>query len=218
MRRVASGNTFSSLGEEFHIGGSTLLAFDKKIWKWFRKEYWTTWVVGVSGVGFDIASIEKEEKLFRQMGLPGFITCMDGVHFAWERAPYQVRWQYIGKEGYPTVVVNLHCTATGWIKYAITIFAGATNDKTIVRSDKLVSKMRADPLFLERTWPTAALDSTGAPHVLNGCMSLCDGGYHNWLETMSGMKTVTNPMETRWTVRYTTSRLLRYVCVGHATL
>jgi hypothetical protein len=24
--------------------------------------------------------------------------------------------------------------------------------------------------------------------VLNGCMSLCDGGYHNWLETMSGRK------------------------------
>jgi hypothetical protein len=66
MRRVASGNTFSSLGEEFHIGGSTLLTFDKKFWKWFLKEYWTTWVVGVSGVGFDdIVSIEKEEKLFR---------------------------------------------------------------------------------------------------------------------------------------------------------
>jgi hypothetical protein len=92
MRCVASGNTFICLGEELHIGGSTLLAFDKKFWKWFRKEYWTTWVVGVSDVGFDdIASIEKEEKLFRQMGLPGFITCMDVVHFVWEHTPYQVR-------------------------------------------------------------------------------------------------------------------------------
>ncbi len=92
MWSVASGNTFIILGEEFHIGGSTLFAFDKKIWKWFRKEYWTTWVVVVSVVGFDdIVSIEKEEKLFRQMGLPGFITCMDDVHFAWEHSPYQVR-------------------------------------------------------------------------------------------------------------------------------
>jgi hypothetical protein len=150
--------------------------------------------------------------LFRQMVLPGFITCMDDVHFAWERAPYQVRWHYIGKEGYPTIVVNLHSTDTTWIKYATTIFAVVTNDKTIVHSDKLVSKMRADPLFLERTWPTTALDSTGAPHVLNDCMSLCDGGYHNWLETVSGMKTTTNDMETRWTDRYTTSRLSHYVC------
>ncbi len=135
MRRVASGNTFSILGEEFHIGDSTLLTFDKKFWKWFRQEYWTTWVVGVSGVGFDdITSMEKEEKLFRQMGLPGFITCMDGVHFAWECTPYQVRWKY---------------------KDDTTIFAGATNDKTIVLCDKLVSKMCDDPLFLERTCPTA---------------------------------------------------------------
>ena len=220
MRRVASGNTFASLGEEFHKGGSTLHSFDSKFWNSFRnfnavqdrKEYWSTWVGGVSGVGFDdIASIQHEEKLFRQMGLPGFITCMDGVHFAWERAPYQIRWQYIGKEGYPSIVVNLHCTATGWIKYATTVFAGATNDKTIVRSDELVRKMRTDPLFLDRMWNTAALDSSGAPHVLHGCMALCDGGYHNWLETMSVMNTATNAVETRWTGRYTCCRLLRNV-------
>jgi hypothetical protein len=63
---VASGNTFASLGEEFHIGGSTLHSFDSKFWNWFRKEYWRTWVGGVSGVGFDdITSIQHEEKLFR---------------------------------------------------------------------------------------------------------------------------------------------------------
>ena len=147
-------------------------------------------------MGFDdIATIEQEEKLFRQMGLPGFITCMDGVHFAWERAPYQLRWQYIGKEGYPTIVVNLHCTATGWIKYATTIFAGATNDKTIVRSDDLVSKMKTDPLFLERRWPTSAKDPSGSMHELEGCMTLCDSGYHNWVETMGGKKNPTNAID-----------------------
>ena len=97
-----------------------------------------------------------------------------------------------------------------WIKSSTTIFAGATNDKTIVRSDELVSKMRTDPLFLDRTWPTAALDSTGAPYVLHGCMALCDGGYHNWLETMSGINNATNAIEVRWTDRYTASRLLPY--------
>ena len=69
----------------------------------------------------------------------------------WERVPYQVRCQYIGKEDYPPIVLNLHCTTTGWIKYSTTIFTGDTNDKTIVRSDELVSKMCADPLTLERT-------------------------------------------------------------------
>lgn len=216
LRHVASGDTFDSLAQEFHIGRSTLNAHDNKFWKWFRKEYWSTWVVGASGVGFDnLASIEKEEKLFRQMGLPGFITCMDGVHFAWEGAPFQYRWRYIGKEGYPTIVVNLHCTATGCIKYATTIFAGATNDKTIVRSDELVNKMRTDPLFLDRRWATAALDSAGAPHVLTGCMTLNDGGYHHWLETMSGYSIPTNPMEARWSARYAAARFASDECCSN---
>jgi hypothetical protein len=74
--------------------------------KWFRLIYWKEYVVGESGVGFDdYASIEKEEKVFRQFGLPGFVTCMDGVHLAWENAPFKSRWQYKGKEGFPTVVV-----------------------------------------------------------------------------------------------------------------
>jgi hypothetical protein len=64
FRRVASGSVFSTLAEEFHISSSALSTFDKKFWKWFRKEYWETWVAGVSGVGFDdITTIEQEEKL-----------------------------------------------------------------------------------------------------------------------------------------------------------
>ncbi len=102
FRRLASGDTFASLADEFRIAESTLNDFDKQFWGWFREEYWEAYVTGQSGVGFeDLASIQVEEKLFRQMGLPGFITCMDGVHFAWERGTYKIRFQYIGKEGSP---------------------------------------------------------------------------------------------------------------------
>ena len=97
FRRLASGDTFASLAHEFRIAESTLNAFDKQFWAWFREHYWEAYVTGQSGVGFDdLASIQAEELLFRQLGLPGFITCMDGVHFAWERNAYQIRYQYIG--------------------------------------------------------------------------------------------------------------------------
>jgi hypothetical protein len=80
------------LAEEFRIGESTLNTFDKKFLKWLRMTYWQEYVVGQSGLGFDdLASIEQEEKLFRQFGLPGFVTCMDGVHLAWELAPFMSR-------------------------------------------------------------------------------------------------------------------------------
>lgn len=72
---MSSGDIFTSFSEEFRIGESTLYTFDKKIWVWFRQGYWKTWIDGESGVGFDdLDSILKEEKLFHQMGLAGFIT------------------------------------------------------------------------------------------------------------------------------------------------
>ncbi len=99
FRRLTTGQSFVSLSYEFRIGLSTLHKFDKQFLKWFRLTYWKEYVVAESGVGFDdYASIEKEETVFRQFGLPGFVTCMDGVHLAWELAPFMSRWQYKGKD------------------------------------------------------------------------------------------------------------------------
>jgi hypothetical protein len=203
LRRVASGDTFASLAHEFRIAESTLCDFDKQFWAWFREHYWEAYVTGQSGVGFDdLASIQAEELLFRQMGLPGFITCMDGVHCAWEKNAYQIRYQYIGKEGFPTIVINVHCTATGRILYAGPVFPGAHNDKTIVRSDELVMRMQSDPLFKDCKWATVVPDGKGGFQELSGCMALCDGGYHNWLETMSGPKQPISPEQAQWAGRY----------------
>ena len=84
-----------SLSEEFRIGTSTLHRFDRKFLKWFHMTYWNEYVVGETGVGFDdYVSMQREEKLFRQFGLPGFLTCMDGVHLVWELPPFMSSWQY----------------------------------------------------------------------------------------------------------------------------
>jgi hypothetical protein len=89
------------------------------------------------------------------MVLPGFITCMDAVHFAYDLAPFAARHLIIGKEGYPTVGINMHCNAIGWVKDVGSIFPGTHNDKTAVRFDALAQAMRKDPLFTQRKWDTA---------------------------------------------------------------
>jgi hypothetical protein len=75
------------------------------------------YVGGLSGVGFDTkGEIEESERVFRALGLPGFITDMDAVHMAYDRAPFPARHLFIGKEGYPTAGVNMYSSAVGWVK------------------------------------------------------------------------------------------------------
>ena len=160
------------------------------------------YVGGISGVGFDsLMEIECSERLFRGLGLPGFITCMDAVHFAYDRAPFPARHLFMGKEGYPTVGVNMHCNALGWVKHVGTIFPGAHNDKTAVRFDNLVEAMRNDPLFTSCKWETAVPSSLDQTLELRGCMSLCDRGYHKWRQTMCAMKYPTTANEARFSSR-----------------
>ena len=156
LRRLATGEPYSSLETSFQISQTVLLKFFPKFLQWFLKEYYAMYVAGMSGVGFDtLIEIESSERIFRGLGLPGFITAMDAVHMAYDTAPFTARHLFMGKEGYPTVGVNMHCNALGWVKYVGSIFPGAHNDKTAVRFDKLVDAMRNDDLFTSCQWNTA---------------------------------------------------------------
>ena len=77
------------------------------------KYYYTMYVGGLSGVGFDTkAEIEEREWVFRTLDLSAFITSMDAVHMTYDRAPFPARHVFIGKEGYPTVAFT--CTRMLW--------------------------------------------------------------------------------------------------------
>ena len=109
LRRLATGEPYSSLETSFQISKTVLLKFFPKFLQWFLKEYNAIYVAGMSGVGFDtLVEIETSERIFRGLGLPGFITDMDTVHMAYDTAPFTARHLFMGKEGYPTVGVNMH--------------------------------------------------------------------------------------------------------------
>ena len=186
-----------------------LVDFCHKFLKWFLKYYYTMYVGGLSGVGFDTkAEIEQSERVFRALGLPGFITAMDAVHMAYDRAPFPARHLFIGKEGYPTVGVNMHSNAVGWVKHVGSIFPVAHNDKTAVRFVNLVSAMRNDALFTSCEWDTSVPATNGQTYNLHGCMTLCDSGYHRWKETMCAMKYPTSVNDARFSSRFGCSLFL----------
>lgn len=209
LRRLATGEPYSSLETSFQISKTVLVDFFRQFLQWFLKEYYTMYVGGLSGVGFDTkAEIEESERLFRALGLPGFITAMDAVHMAYDMAPFPARHLFMGKEGYPTVGVNMHSNAVGWVKHVGFIFPGAHNDKTAVRFDNLVAAMRNDALFTSCEWDTSVPATNGQTHKLHGCMSLCDSGYHKWKQTMCAMKYPTSVNEARFSSRFGCSLLL----------
>jgi hypothetical protein len=72
LRRLATGDPYSSLETSFQISKTVLVTCCHKFLQWFLQEYYTMYVGGLSGVGFDTkAEIEESERMFRTLGLPG---------------------------------------------------------------------------------------------------------------------------------------------------
>ena len=151
FRYMATGGPMESVASFVHGDKATLQAFFHDFVQWMVVEYYEEKVTGSTGIGFDNDdAISRSERLFRGVGLPGIISSMDGVHLAWSKAPSRQKWMYKGKEGYPTLALNVHCTHNLRIIYIAPICTGASNDKTMVRQDALVIALRKDPRFRDK--------------------------------------------------------------------
>jgi hypothetical protein len=151
--------------------------------KWFEETYYDKWIK----MPTNEEELRDIESVFSRVGLPGCVSSMDGVHIEWGRAPSCDSWLYIGIEGKPTLAFNVHCTHNLRIIYISPPHYGSRNDKTIVRDDVFVQRLRTDPLFLNMEF--TLMDSDGNTTTVKGAYSLCDGGYHQWRETICGFKT-----------------------------
>ena len=61
---------------------------------------------------------------FIALGIPGALASMDVVHFHWDRCPYSLQNLFTGKEGYPTVAVQMACTHDGRFVHSTTAVYG----------------------------------------------------------------------------------------------
>ena len=67
---------------------------------------------------------------------------MDGVQLYWDACPYRLRTTFTGKEKRPTVGFNVTVDHDCKFLYVGDLFAGRFNDKTKVRYDRYVAKLR----------------------------------------------------------------------------
>ena len=113
---------------------------------------------------------------YHKLGFSGAIGSTDVSHVKWECCPYSLQRSYTGKEGFPTIAYQATVDFTGRVLGTTTGFPGAMNDKTIIRYDPAVLKIREDPQYTHKTFHLKRADGTTEVHA--GNYLLVDNGYH----------------------------------------
>ena len=88
---------------------------------------------------------KKAMEYYDQVGFTSAIGSTGVTHIKWDCCPYSDQRSFTGKEGYPTIAYQATVNHTGRVLGVTEGFAGAQNDKTIIRNDKTVETIRDIP-------------------------------------------------------------------------
>ena len=192
FRVLGIGCPFDALEEASGMDAETIRRFFHKWLAWAVNNHYKQFVK----LATTYDEIERNEKVFNKLGLPGAVYSMDGVHCAADNVAHRYRHRYIGKEGYPTVAWNVLSSHSKKIAHVSCMFMGSKNDKTMVRRDDGVLAVKNDSLFTEYHFWIYDMDGNKIGH--RGVWIVCDGGYHEWRATICAMKIPPNEAASRW--------------------
>jgi hypothetical protein len=139
LRILARGTCLDGIAELSGMSKATVNAFFHLWTKTFREK------MSAEHVRFPETQEEFDHimKPYAMVGFPGAVGCTDVVHIWWDKCPTSLVNLYTGKEGYPTIAYEMTCSHDGKILYCTPGFYGSQNDKSIIRFDGLISKLRA---------------------------------------------------------------------------
>ena len=192
LRYNAVGGNWDVISEA--SGGvsiKTFSTFHSKYMEWFNRTQLGKYVYP--------SDPKTASRVYGNYGFPGCVGSMDGVHIPWEACPWQMKHLHTGKEGYPTIAFNVVCDSTTRVQSISRAFHGKVNDKTLVRCDDFVSRLRSDPEYKRLAFDLGEKD--GVKKQWLGAYIMCDGGYHQWRETISGLKGTADPDEASFAAR-----------------
>jgi hypothetical protein len=117
---------------------------------------------------------------YAAVGFPGAVGSSDVTHIPWDKTPSRSARAYTGKEGFPTVAYEATVDHTMRVLAVTTGFQGAVNDKTIVRYDSFVQRIKSDPFYtqLQYSVRTDVGNQVNCFKRLTGAYLIVDGGYH----------------------------------------
>lgn len=186
LRHLATGAHWDALGDSFKVSEKVLREwFWDKFAPWFMECRYSKHV----RMPRSQKEIESVEKLYSERGFPGCVGCVDGFHIPFGGFRTGNRPLYVGKEKYPSVVLQCSCDILYRVLYVSPVHPGATNDKSVIIEDEYSCAIEEEPAFTE--YPFTLLsnrepDSAGDPREevvrtdRTGAYLLCDGGYPPW--------------------------------------
>ena len=192
LRFLATGMSFAALQLECGVSKGVLSPF---------YDQWTSWLIETQydkyiSIPETHAEIDRIQHIFSKLGIPGCCSSMDGVHVAWDNCPTRYRFNYIGKEGYPTLAWNVHGDHLGRILHVNGPHAGGRNDKTMARLDTMLKAVKKSPVY--NNFKYTLMTTVGQAVQHRGAWVLCDGGYHLWKTTICAFKHSTAPKHLIW--------------------
>ncbi|KAG3080421.1 hypothetical protein PI124_g14462 [Phytophthora idaei] len=141
IRMLAYGCSAVSLDETIRGADSTILYYTKRFCEAVIRAFESEYLREPSR-----SDIETQLQSSEQRGFPGCLGSLDCMHWQWELCPAAFKGQFQGKEGKPTVVLEVVADKRLWIWHFFFGSAGSNNDIIIIECSPLVNQqiLRAD--------------------------------------------------------------------------
>ncbi|CAM9530890.1 unnamed protein product, partial [Sphacelaria rigidula] len=130
---------------------------------------------------------EDQDKVmedFHKLRFTGAVGSADVTHVKWDACPYSEQRVHTGKDGYPTIAYHATVDHSGRVLADMPGCPGSFNDKTIIRFDAAVTKIKNDAVYKDRVIYLRAADGTMVR--CTGNYLLVGKGYHKVNTTASG--------------------------------
>ena len=175
LRCLGKGVDVEDVEDAAHISESCLREFVPAFIDWMAETVFPRVVTLPTG-----SHLQKTLGVFSQLGFPGAYCCTDGVHLHWSACPSKQHGLYNGKEGYPTLALNVSVLPSTEIIFVADWLPGSRNDKTQAQHDALFSLLREGSIEPGKTYYLYSADPDGTVIEVTGLYALVDGGYHCW--------------------------------------
>lgn len=171
LQILSRGNVFADIYHMSFISVQTVATTFHRFCMYFAAEMYDEHIYLPTG-----EDLRKVMEQYARIGFPGAVGSTDVTHIYWGMCPYNQARMYTGKEGKSTVAFQVTVDHSGRVLAVTRGFTGATNDKTIIRYDKAVTRIRTDPVYTEQKYNLYT--EGGQEFEEKGCYLLVDNGYH----------------------------------------